>query len=65
MPSGMENILVTGGAGFIGSYIVDLLIEEGYNVIIFDNLEEQVHGSSQKPPKYLNSLFRWFSEVNK
>lgn len=54
MPSGIENILVTGGAGFIGSYIVDLLIEEGYNVIIFDNLEEQVHGSRQTPPEYLN-----------
>ena len=32
------KILVTGGAGFIGSWIVDLLIEEGYQVIVVDNL---------------------------
>ncbi len=55
MPLGIENILVTGGAGFIGSYIVDLLIDEDYNVIIFDNLEPQVHGSKQPLPKYLNT----------
>jgi UDP-glucose 4-epimerase len=32
------NILVTGGAGFIGSHIVDMLIEAGHNVTIVDNL---------------------------
>ncbi|ENK1242702.1 NAD-dependent epimerase/dehydratase family protein [Clostridium botulinum] len=32
------KVLVTGGAGFIGSHIVDLLIEEGYNVVVVDNL---------------------------
>ena len=30
--------LVTGGAGFIGSHIVDLLIKKDYEVIIIDNL---------------------------
>jgi UDP-glucose 4-epimerase len=33
-----ENILVTGGAGYIGSHVVHELIELGYNVIILDNL---------------------------
>ena len=33
------NILVTGGAGYIGSHNVIALIEAGYNVVIFDNLE--------------------------
>jgi UDP-glucose 4-epimerase len=33
-----KRILVTGGAGFIGSHIVDLLIERGHQVTIFDNL---------------------------
>lgn len=33
-----RNALVTGGAGFIGSHIVDLLIEDGRNVIVYDNL---------------------------
>lgn len=47
-----KNILVTGGAGFIGSFLVDLLIKEGYKVRILDNLEEQVHFG--KKPKYLN-----------
>ncbi|NIQ13601.1 MAG: NAD-dependent epimerase/dehydratase family protein, partial [Candidatus Dadabacteria bacterium] len=32
------NILVVGGAGYIGSHMVKYLLREGYNVIIFDNL---------------------------
>lgn len=32
------KILITGGAGFIGSHIVDMLIEEGYEVVVADNL---------------------------
>ena len=34
----MQNILVTGGAGYIGSHIVELLIKKKLNVIILDNL---------------------------
>ena len=32
------KILITGGAGFIGSHIVDRLIEEGHEVVVVDNL---------------------------
>jgi len=46
------KVLVTGGAGFIGSHLVDALVREGHTVRSLDNLEQQVHGG--KEPDYLN-----------
>ena len=48
----MSLVLVTGGAGFIGSYTVDRLIESGYDVRILDNLQKPVHLKGK--PTYLN-----------
>lgn len=40
------NVLVTGGAGFIGSYLCKALVQGGYTVTVLDNLAEQIHGST-------------------
>ena len=49
----VKNILITGGAGFIGSNLSLKLIERGYNVRVLDNLSTQIHG--EEP--YLSPLY--------
>ncbi len=50
----MRNILITGGAGFIGSHLADELLNHGYAVTVIDTLVEQVHGPSAERPLYLH-----------
>lgn len=45
----MENILVTGGAGFIGRAVCKELLARGNSVRVLDSLIEQVHGDGQRP----------------
>jgi dTDP-L-rhamnose 4-epimerase len=51
----MKNILISGGAGFIGSNLTKRLVSKGYNITILDNLSKQIHGKDQKSELY-NSI---------
>lgn len=44
-----ERVLITGGAGFVGSHLADRLLKEGYQVRVLDNLAPQVHGDDGWP----------------
>jgi dTDP-L-rhamnose 4-epimerase len=48
-----KRILITGGAGFIGSHLADELLRHGYSVRVLDNLSPQVHGPERARPSYL------------
>lgn len=49
-----KRVLITGGAGFIGSHTADELLAQGYRVRVLDNLSPQVHGENRERPLYLN-----------
>ncbi|HEY0009633.1 MAG TPA: NAD-dependent epimerase/dehydratase family protein [Tepidisphaeraceae bacterium] len=48
-----ERVLITGGAGFIGSHVADELLSAGYRVRVLDHLSPQVHGTEARRPEYL------------
>jgi dTDP-L-rhamnose 4-epimerase len=50
----MKQVLITGGAGFIGSHLADELLANGYRVRVLDTLDAQVHGESRRRPDYLD-----------
>lgn len=49
-----KRILITGGAGFVGSHVADELLDHGYEVRVLDNLSPQVHGENRARPDYLS-----------
>ena len=53
-----QHVLVTGGAGFIGSHIVDQLVAEGHYVTVMDNLDPAAHAVQ---PDYLNTGARYLT----
>ena len=55
------NVAVVGGAGFIGSHLVDALVERGFRVRVIDNLEPQVHPNGL-PPSYLNPRIEFIQQ---
>ena len=59
------KVLVTGGAGYIGSHAVYLLIEKGYDVVIIDNLSKGFESNIHPKAKFYQVDIRNHNEVNK
>jgi len=52
----MKFILITGGAGFIGSHVANKLVAKGHAVCVLDNLSTQVHGQNPESSPLYTSL---------
>lgn len=51
-----KKILITGGAGFIGSHLVNRLYAEGYDITVLDNLSTQIHGKDAMQSPLVKSI---------
>ena len=57
------KVLVTGGAGFIGSHVVDRLCELGHEPVVFDALLPAVHPTASWPDYLRTDVERWRGDV--
>lgn len=61
----MENVLVTGGAGYIGSHMIRILLEHGYQPVVFDNLSTGYRKFVPKGIPFIKGDLRNRSHVKK
>jgi UDP-glucose 4-epimerase len=61
----MKKVIVTGGAGFIGSHIVELLVEKGFNVVVIDNFETGRADNLSKVKKKITIVKQDISKYSK
>jgi dTDP-L-rhamnose 4-epimerase len=54
-----RKILVTGGAGFVGTHLCNTLVQRGCDVRVLDNLDPQVHGRGARRPAALQKVVEW------
>lgn len=55
-----DHVLITGGAGFIGSHVARRLLSIGYGVSILDNFSQQIHGNNAELPADLRKAVKLF-----
>lgn len=59
----IKKIIVTGGAGFIGSHLIDALIKEGYSVVVIDNLSTGKKSQVNKEAKFIRADIRNLKKI--
>ena len=58
-----KNILITGGAGFIGLALAEKLLRASHNITLLDNFSPQIHGDLTKKKKWINNLNSKFKVI--